>query len=82
MRVAIDSSPPPSPVATRLEQTLLIGVPTTKQAELLPVLRSPDRTVREVALILIQLDREAAARRTARHAVRHRQGVARGWVVG
>lgn len=53
---------------TLLERELLADVPVTKHAELLPLLRSPDRTVREVALVLIQFDREEAARRsTWRH---------------
>lgn len=76
MRVSSDSSPASTPVATGFEQTLLAGVPITKQAALLPLLRSPDRTVREVALILIQLDREDAARHAA---PQRRPQVAKGW---
>ena len=65
---------------SRFEQALLAGVPEAQQAELLPLLRSPDGVVREMALVLIQLDREEAARRAARYAVQQRpQGVAQGW---
>lgn len=56
----------PTRVETPVERVLLAGVPTANHAELLPLLRSPDRTVREMALVLIQLDREDAARRRSR----------------
>lgn len=71
--------PSPTRIETLLERELLAGVPVTKHGELLPLLRSSDRTVREVALVLIQLDREAAARRTARRITRRLPGVAHGW---
>ncbi len=65
----LDPTPPalaPLRIETQVERVLLAGVPTAQQAELLPLLRSPDRSVREVALVLIQLDREAAARHLRR----------------
>lgn len=46
------------PELTRLEQVLLKGLPAEKQTELLPLLRSPDQMVREMALVLIVLDLE------------------------
>lgn len=54
--------PPPTRIETQVERVLLSGVPAANHAELLALLRSPDRTVREAALILIQLDREDASR--------------------
>ena len=58
--------PSPTRIESQVERVLLAGVPAENHAELLSLLRSPDRTVREVALILIQLDRDDAARRRQR----------------
>lgn len=84
MSLSVEPPPSSTPRASRFEQALLAGVPVAKQADLVPWLRSPDRTVREVALLLIQLDREEAARRAARQAAQRAarqrpQGVAQGW---
>jgi hypothetical protein len=72
--------PSPTRVETQVERVLLSGVPVAQHAELLPLLRSPDRSVREMALVLIQLDREAAVRQSPRPVPRRRpQGVPGGW---
>lgn len=58
--------PSPARIETQVERVLLFGVPAENHAELLPLLRSPDRIVREAALILIHLDREDALRQCHR----------------
>jgi flagellar motor switch protein FliG len=76
MSLPVEPSPITTQQASRFEQAILAGVPRAKHAELVALLRSPDPAVREIALVLIQLDREEAARRAAR---RRPRGVAQGW---
>lgn len=54
--------PSPTRIETQVERVLLARVPTAKHADLLTLLRSSDRSARAMALVLIQLDREDAAR--------------------
>ncbi len=57
-------SPPaaPAPAYTRSERVLLTGVPPEHRADLLRLLRSPDRVVRNMALVLIFLERDSSRR--------------------
>lgn len=60
------ASLPPSPRQARaistLERALLSAVPPEHRKHLLRLLRSPDQTVRGMALVLIFLDRDATRR--------------------
>jgi hypothetical protein len=47
---------------TRSERVLLTGVPPEHRAHLLRLLRSPDRVVRDMAVLLVFLDRSAPPR--------------------
>ena len=62
MSLSVEPHPSSTQLASPFEQVLLAGVPNAKHAELVPLLRSSDRAVRAMALVLIQLDREDAAR--------------------
>ncbi len=42
---------------TRSERVLLTGVPPERRADLVRMLRSPDRVVRDMAVVLVFLDR-------------------------
>jgi len=57
-------SPPAqrAPAYTRSERVLLTGVPPEHRADLLRLLRSPDRVARNMALVLIFLDRDSNRR--------------------
>lgn len=55
------SAPRPSAISKQ-EQVLLSVVPVEQRAHLLRMLRSPDRVVRGMALVLISLDRERTRR--------------------
>jgi hypothetical protein len=53
--------PRPGAISTQ-ERVLLSAVPPEHREHLLRLLRSPDRTVRGMALVLIFLDRDATER--------------------
>ena len=53
---------PHPPTYPRSERVLLTGVSPEHRAQLLHLLRSPDRSVRDMAVVLVFLDREAAER--------------------
>lgn len=59
-------SPPPRvapPIAySTSERVLLTGVPAENRSDLLRLLRSPDQVIRNMALVLILLDRDAQTR--------------------
>jgi hypothetical protein len=55
-------SPPltKAPTYTRSERVLLTGVPPEHRADLLRLLRSPDRVLRDMAVLLVFLDRDSS----------------------
>lgn len=55
------SAPPPN-VLSEQERVLLSVVPAEHREHLLRMLRSPDRAVRGMALVLIHLDRDSLRR--------------------
>lgn len=62
MPATSDPRPKTPSAYTRNERVLLTGVPPENRAHLLRLLRSSDRTVRDMALVLVFLDRDAQRR--------------------
>lgn len=63
MTVAPRPHPAPhAPTYTKSERVLLTGVPPEHRAHLLRLLRSPDRVVRDMAVVLVFLDRDSNRR--------------------
>jgi hypothetical protein len=61
-------SPPvtAAPTYTKSERVLLTGVPPEHRADLLRLLRSPDRVVRDMAVLLVFLERDSSHNERAR----------------